>query len=205
MFTGIITDVGILRDIIKKPHVETFIIETNFEFEPINLGASIACNGCCLTVTKKEKSSNNKTLLWFDLSPESLNKTTYRNAKTGDLINLEKSLKIGDELGGHLVTGHIDTKAKITKIIKDNDNWIMQFRLNEPEFQKFISNKGSITINGTSLTINKIENDIFEINIIPHTLANTNFHFLNENDEVNIEVDTISRYLSKLIKPEFLR
>ncbi len=205
MFTGIITDVGVLKEIIKKPHIETFIIETNYNSDDINIGASIACNGCCLTVTKKEKINNNKTLLWFDLSPESLNKTTYNKAKIGDLINLERSLKIGDELGGHLVTGHIDSKAKIIKIIKDKDNWIVQFKLNEAEFQKFISNKGSITINGTSLTINKIEGDIFEINIIPHTLANTNFNSLQENDEVNIEVDTISRYLSKLIKPEFLR
>ncbi len=202
MFTGIITDIGIIKKIEKKSHVHTFDIECSYNADEITLGASVACNGACLTVTNKIKSGS-KSQLSFDLSPETLDKTIFNSAKEGDSINMERSLKMGDELGGHMVSGHVDTIAEVKDIIKNEDNWIVQFNL-QNEFLKFVSDKGSVTINGVSLTVNKTYKDGFEVNIIPHTLKNTNFYLLQKNNKVNIEIDLISRYLSKLINPKFL-
>lgn len=197
MFTGIITNVGVIKKIEKKSHITTIEVECNYDSNSINLGASISCNGACLTVTKKKK-NDSKAQLLFDLSPETIEKTNFKYAKKGDLINLERSLKIGDELGGHLVSGHVDTVTEVSNIKKDKDNWIVEFKIPK-NYSRFISEKGSITINGVSLTINKTDKQNFSVNIIPHTLENTNFHLLKKGSIVNIEVDLISRYLSKLI------
>lgn len=202
MFTGIITDIGTIKKIEKKSHIHTFEIECNYNADEIALGASISCNGACLTVTKKEKNIS-IAQLWFDLSPETLEKTVFKYAAENDRINLERSLKLGDELGGHLVSGHVDTVANVKHIQKSEDNWIVKFDIDK-EFIRFISEKGSVTISGVSLTVNKTNDCEFEVNIIPHTLKNTNFYLLKIGDKVNIEIDMISRYLSKLINPKFL-
>lgn len=199
MFTGIITDIGNIEEIQKKPDVWTIIISSNFDIDKINIGASISCNGACLTVTQKEK-ENNRAKLWFDLSPETIEKTIFKSAKSGDKINLEQSLKLGDELGGHLVTGHIDTIAEVKNIEKNRENWVVKFTIEQKDFLKFIADKGSVTINGVSLTVNKVNDSDFEINIIPHTLNNTNLCDLKIGSKVNIEADLIARYLSRLIK-----
>ena len=195
MFTGIITDLGAAKEI-KKTTDNTIklTVETKYDTSKISMGASIACNGCCLTVVEK-----NNNLLAFDLSPETMEKTNYYDLKVGDKINLESSLKIGDELGGHIVTGHIDCLAEVISIKEIEENWVIRFKI-PLSYKKYIAAKGSATINGVSLTINTVENDVFEVNIIPHTLENTNLKFLKVGSKVNFEVDTIARYVERLIQ-----
>jgi riboflavin synthase len=196
MFTGIITDLGKILKITDNQtkdliiDIELLKITNNRNFD---IGCSISCNGICLTLIKKQSN-----ILSFQVSQETKNKTTITNWKIGDLINIEFALRVGDELGGHMVLGHIDCVTKIDDIKPNQESWI--FSINTPkEINKHISKKGSVTINGTSLTINNISNNQFDVNIIPHTYKNTNFHKLQKDDLVNIEIDMISRYLEKLI------
>ncbi len=194
MFTGIITDTGIARKVERSGNTIKLTVTTKYDTSDIALGASVACNGCCLTVVKKTPDS-----LEFDLSPETMEKTNYKNLKEGDAINLERSLKAGDELGGHMVTGHVDCLAKVIGVKESEGN--RQIKLKIPEqYKKYIATKGSATLNGVSLTVNNIENDVFEVNIIPHTLEQTNLNLLKPGSEVNFEIDVIARYLEKLIK-----
>lgn len=194
MFTGIITDLGEVQKLDKGSRSLRLSIKTRYNTGNIAIGASIACNGCCLTVIEK---SNN--ILVFDVSPETLDKTTLNSAKLGDLINLEQATKVGDELGGHLVTGHIDGVAEVVSIKEIENNWQIKFKL-PANFKKYIAAKGSVTINGTSLTVNNVENDLFEVNIIPHTLEQTNLKLLKVGSKVNFEIDLIARYLERLLE-----
>jgi riboflavin synthase len=193
MFTGIITDIGTIKNIDKTEKTISFDIATNYKTKPISIGASIACNGCCLTVVSKTKTS-----LRFDLSPETLEKTNFKNVKTGDKINLEQSLKMGDELGGHLVSGHVDCLTAVKNIDIIDGNWVVEFKLPQ-NYEKFISTKGSVTINGVSLTINKVEDESFFVNIIPHTLEKTNLSNLKIGDYINFEIDLLARYVERMI------
>jgi riboflavin synthase len=192
MFTGIITDIGIAKKIEKTPNTIRLAVETKYDVASIAMGASISCNGCCLTVVKKE---NN--IVEFDLSPETLQKTNYNNLKIGDLINLEQALKMGDELGGHIVTGHVDCLIEVVSIDVLEGNWRVNFKV-PSAYKKYVVTKGSATLNGVSLTINNVENDIFGINIIPHTLEQTNLRLLKVGSKVNFEIDMLARYLEKL-------
>lgn len=191
MFTGIITDVGEIAEVNTLKHITKIKIKTSYNTSKIALGASVACNGCCLTVTERSKN-----LLSFDLSPESLKKTNFSKAKKGDRINLEQSLKLGDELGGHIVTGHVDCLCEVAEIKKDKDNWVVSFKVPK-EYKKYIAEKGSATVNGVSLTVNYVKDNIFRVNIIPHTLQNSNLTYIKKGSLLNLEIDILARYIER--------
>jgi len=191
MFTGIVTDIGEITDIKNFDHVTKIRIGTSFETDDVMLGSSVACNGCCLTVIDKEKKQ-----LSFDLSPETLLKTNFLTQQLGSKINLERSLKLGDELGGHIVTGHIDCLVEVIEIAEDFDNWVVKFKVPE-KYKKFVAEKGSVTVNGISLTVNYVEDIFFKVNIIPHTMKNTNLNCIEVGSLLNFEVDILARYIER--------
>ena len=200
MFTGIITNLGKITNIKDSCNSDlelTIAVNQSNINRNLEIGCSISCNGICLTLVEKTK-SNQEIYLKFQVSKETKDKTTISRWNNNQLINIEFSLRVADELGGHMVLGHIDQTTKITNIIKSDDSWIFSFSLPH-DLYKHISKKGSITINGVSLTINSVDDHEFSVNIIPHTYNNTNFKNLAINDIVNIEIDTISRYIAKLI------
>ena len=196
MFSGIISALGVVKNItyddiysfdieIKKINLEEFEVSNNL----IKIGCSISCSGVCLTLTKKKYN-----ILTFDVSKETMNKTNLSNWKIGDLVNLERALRVGDEIGGHFVTGHVDTVLELQKIIEEDGSRILYIKLND-EISPYIASKGSITIEGISLTVNDVNNDYFNVNIIPFTWDNTNLSKIKVNDFVNVEIDLLSRYL----------
>ena len=196
MFSGIIAALGVVKNInysdiysfdieIKKINLEGFEESNNL----IKIGCSISCSGVCLTLTKKKYN-----LLTFDVSKETMNKTNLSNWKIGDLVNLERALRVGDEIGGHFVTGHVDTVLELQNIIEEDGSRILYIKLND-EISPYIASKGSITIEGISLTVNEVNNDYFNVNIIPFTWDNTNLSKIKVNDFVNVEIDLLSRYL----------
>jgi len=192
MFNGIIYNRGKVKEILYNKNSLEIVLKTNLIFRKSELGASLCCNGTCLTITKI-----NKKLVSFYLSEETLNKTNFKSIKIGATINVEKSLNYGNKISGHYVQGHTDTTGKVTNITKANKTWIVVFEIKK-NFQKYLVEKGSIAINGVSLTISKIKKREFEINIIPHTLKLTNLISLKKNDKVNIEFDIFSKYLLNL-------
>ena len=196
MFSGIISALGTVKNITYNDiySVDIEITKINLEdFEKsenlIKIGCSIACSGVCLTLTKKK---NN--VLTFDISKETMNKTNLSDWKVGDLVNLERALKVGDEIGGHFVTGHVDTVLKLKKIIEEDGSKILSIKLNK-EVSPYIASKGSITVEGISLTVNEVNDEYFNVNIIPFTWENTNLSNVKVNDYMNIEIDLLSRYL----------
>lgn len=169
------------------------VIETGLDLAGTKLGASIACSGCCLTVVEKDAKS-----FAVDVSAESLSKTTIGTWGEGTKINLEPALKMGDELGGHIVSGHVDGLAVIKAIDKDGDSY--RFKIEAPEaLSSFIAPKGSITLDGISLTVNEVEGNIFGVNIIPHTLENTTLGLKAVGDSLNIEIDMLARYVARMM------
>lgn len=192
MFTGLITDVGRVRSIVKDGDTR-ISIETAYAMESVDMGASIACSGVCLTVT--EKGSN-----WFvvDASEETLSCTTVGGWRENTAINLERPLTLADELGGHLVFGHVDGVAEITDRRDEGDS--VRFTVKPPaELARFIAPKGCVALDGVSLTVNEVEDPTFGVNIIPHTAENTSFGGLAPGDSVNIEVDMLARYVARLL------
>ena len=191
MFTGIITDIGTVRSITRAGDTR-FEIVTAYELATVELGASIACNGCCLTVIEKGRD-------WFAIqaSAETLSKTTLGDWKQGTRINLERALKIGDELGGHIVSGHVDGLGEILSIKPEGDSQRFRFRVPN-ELARFIAPKGSVAIDGTSLTVNEVDGREFGVNIIPHTQAVTTWGTMVEGQRVNIEIDMLARYVARL-------
>jgi riboflavin synthase len=201
MFTGIITHQGTIKNISfnnKKDILLTIKIEKKSITRKLKIGCSIACNGICLTLISQKIIENNIELS-FQASQETANKTTINSWKINQKINIEFAMKLNDEFGGHMVLGHVDDTSKIINILPIKESWRFDFAI-PLELKKFISPKGSITINGTSLTINHVENDFFSVNIISHTMKNTTFQFAKKDDLVNLEVDTIARYLYQLIQ-----
>lgn len=194
MFTGIISDVGVTKKVEKTKTSIRLGVETKYNVPKIAIGASISCNGCCLTVVKKTKN-----VVEFDLSPETMRATNFNSVKKGDLINLEQALKLGEELGGHIVTGHVDCVGEVSSIKKIGKNWVVKFKV-PAAYKRYVAAKGSITINGVSLTVNSVENNIFGINIIPHTLKETNLRLLKKGSRVNLEIDLLARYIERLIQ-----
>jgi len=192
MFTGIITDVGRVRAV--KPGGDTaFTIATAYETDDIAIGASIACAGVCLTVTERGKG-------WFAVqaSAETLSRTTLGKWREGSAINLERALKLGDELGGHILAGHVDAVAEIVSRRPEGDSLRFVFAV-PPPFDKAIAPKGSVALDGVSLTVNEVEGRRFGVNIIPHTRANTTFGAAQEGDRVNLEIDVLARYVARLL------
>ena len=195
MFTGIITDIGKIISI-KKTGDTRLVIGSSYDTDSIDIGASIACSGVCLTVIEKTPDS-----FTVEASDETLSCTNVGTWGKGTQINLERALKMGDELGGHIVSGHVDGLAKLTKIKKIGDSHELHFKAPD-NLKYFIAAKGSATLDGVSLTVNEVNDDIFTINIIPHTWENTTFKNLKENDMVNIEIDMLARYVARLNERE---
>jgi riboflavin synthase len=194
MFTGIITDLGV----VPGADQGKFRIGCKYKPESIDIGASIACDGCCLTVTSVDVDGAGQTVFDIEASNETLARTTLGRWRAGTRVNLERSLKLGDEMGGHLVTGHVDGVAQIASIKPDGNS--MRFEIVCPEgLAKFVAPKGSVALAGTSLTVNTVDGNRFTVNIIPHTLAVTSWGQMSAGHPLNMEVDLIARYVARLV------
>ena len=196
MFTGIITDVGEVLDTVQEGDLRARIA-TGYDPDGIDIGASIACDGVCLTVVALGREPRN----WFDvqISAETVGLTNIgRNGwHAGRRLNLERALKVGDELGGHIVSGHVDGVAEVVETRDEGDS--LRVRLRAPEaLAKFIAPKGSVALNGTSLTVNEVDGAEFGINLIPHTREVTNWGEIAAGQFINLEIDTMARYVARL-------
>ncbi len=194
MFTGIVTDMGEVIALDQKGDLRARIA-TAYDVAGIDIGASIACEGVCLTVVALGANPRN----WFDveISAETVSKTNIGGWTLGQRINLERALKVGDELGGHIVSGHVDGVAEVVSCTPEGDSLRVTFRAPEP-LAKFIASKGSVALNGTSLTVNEVAGREFGINFIPHTQKVTTWGTVKPGDRVNLEVDTMARYVARL-------
>jgi riboflavin synthase len=194
MFTGIITDLGKVKAIVFGP--TTWLeVATAYDTGGIALGASVACNGCCLSVVEKGSG-----WMAFEASRETLDNTTMADWKVGHPINLERALKLGDELGGHLVSGHVDGVGRILSIKPDGGSLRMVIEA-PASMARMIAPKGSIVVDGISLTVNEVDGARFGVNIIPITQTATNLGQAREGDRVNLEIDLIARYVARLLAP----
>ncbi len=190
MFTGIITHKGTILS--REERGDTrFVIQASFDMANVAIGASIACSGACMTVVEKGVD-------WFtvDVSGESLSRTTLATWQKGQVMNLERSLKMGDELGGHIVTGHVDGLAVVESIEPVGDSHKLTFRAPE-ELKYYIAAKGSVTLDGVSLTVNTVDDALFTVNIIPHTWQETTLGQLKPSSKVNLEIDVLARYSAR--------
>ncbi|MGK7751992.1 MULTISPECIES: riboflavin synthase [unclassified Roseovarius] len=191
MFTGIITDMGEIRALEQRGDLRARI-GTGYDMAGVDMGASIACDGVCLTVVDKGPD-------WFDVdvSAETLSKSNLDTWGEGRKVNLERSLRVGDELGGHIVSGHVDGLAEVVGVEDEGDS--TRVRLRAPDaLAKFIAPKGSVALNGTSLTVNEVEGAVFGVNFIPHTKQVTTWGRVAVGDLVNLEIDTLARYVARL-------
>ena len=192
MFNGIIYNTGKVTSI-KKTKKSIFIgINTNSTFKKKDIGSSISCNGVCLTLVKI-----NKKNIYFYLSNETLKRSNFRIVKINQTINLEKSLSYGNIISGHYSQGHVDTVAKVYQISVIDKTWLIKFKILDKKFNKYLVEKGSILINGVSLTLSNTKKSYFNINVIPHTLKLTNLKELKKNDLVNVELDIFGKYIYK--------
>lgn len=191
MFTGIITDVGEIRALTQEGDLRARI-KTAYQTDAIDMGASIASDGVCLTVVALGPD-------WYDvqISAETVAKTNIGQWAVGTRVNLERALRVGDELGGHIVSGHVDGVAEVVGVTDEGDSTRVKLRAPR-ELSRFIAPKGSVALNGTSLTVNEVEGDVFGINFIPHTKAVTTWGDVRLGDPVNIEIDTLARYVARL-------
>jgi riboflavin synthase len=199
MFTGIVTDIGTISDVRPLPEGVRLRVETAYDPATIAIGASIACAGVCLTVVALPEAKSNAR--WFEVEAweEALRLTTARDWSAGTRINLERALKIGDELGGHIVSGHVDGMATILDRKDEGD--AVRFTLEAPAgLAKFIAPKGSVALDGTSLTVNKVDGARFDVLLIHHSLAVTTWGERRTGDRVNLEVDTMARYAARLME-----
>ena len=196
MFTGIITDIGTIERV-EQAGDTRFTISSGYDAAGITLGASIACSGCCLTVTSVEARPEGGSRFTVDVSAESLSKTTLGNWQPGTRINLERALKAGDELGGHIVSGHVDGVAEFISLRDVGGSRRFGFRA-PVELARFIAPKGSVCLDGTSLTVNEVEGVTFGVNLIPHTLQVTTWGGAKPGDRINLEIDMLARYVARL-------
>ena len=197
MFTGIITDIGRVTAVEMRGDMRARIA-CSYDMAGVELGASIACDGVCLTVVDKGAD-------WFDvdISAETLSKTNIgaNGWSVGQRINLERALRVGDELGGHIVSGHVDGVARVLKARDEGDSLRLTFEA-PVDLARFIAPKGSVALNGTSLTVNEVKGDHFGVNLIPHTRTATTWADAREGDAVNIEIDTLARYVARLAEAD---
>ncbi len=191
MFTGIVTDIGRVRDVRETERDRRYEIQTAWDVSGIDLGASISHAGCCLTVTEKGPD-------WFavEVSNETLSKTTLGAWKAGDGVNLERAAKLGDEMGGHVVSGHVDGLGRVVSITPEGGSHRVGVEAPAP-LHRYIAAKGSITVDGVSLTVNSVAERVFSLNIIPHTWDVTTLGRLKAGDPVNLEIDMLARYLAR--------
>ncbi|HTD73853.1 MAG TPA: riboflavin synthase [Steroidobacteraceae bacterium] len=194
MFTGIILAKGRITSLQEREgDLELGVDAAGLDVARIAIGDSICVQGVCLTVTRKQDAC-----FFADVSRETMAKTTLGRLKVGSNVNLEPSLRAGDPLGGHLVSGHVDAAGSLKRIDQDARSWRLEFEL-PPSLMRFVAAKGSICLNGVSLTVNKVEGARFDVNIIPHTHAVTTLGELGVGDEVNVEIDVVARYLERLM------
>lgn len=195
MFTGIVTDLGHVRKVEKSGDTR-FEFDTHYDMDSVDIGASIACNGACMTVIEKGKN-------WFAItaSNESVTTTTMSDWQEGTPVNFERACKVGDELGGHIVSGHVDGVAEVISITPEGDSHRFKFRAPQ-NLKNFIAPKGSVALDGVSLTVNEVEDDVFGINIIPHTMEVTVFGQLKPQSRVNLEIDMLARYVARLLEKD---
>ena len=191
MFTGIVTDVGRVRAVRETNRDHRFEIETKFDLGTIDIGASISHAGCCLTVVEKGDD-------WFavEVSGETLTLTTLADWKVDRPINLERAARVGDELGGHIVSGHVDGIGEVISIQSEGGSHRVKVRVPRP-LHRYVAPKGSITVDGVSLTVNEVEDDVFGVNLIPHTWDVTTLGTLGAGSRVNLEIDMLARYLAR--------
>ena len=191
MFTGIITDIGTIAALEQRGDLKARIA-CNYAVDSIDIGASIACDGVCLTVIDRAEN-------WFDveISAESVSKTNLDVWEVGRKVNLERALRVGDELGGHIVSGHVDGVAEIVEMRDEGDSTRYVFRA-PPALARFVAPKGSVALNGTSLTVNEVDGATFGVNLIPHTKEVTTWGQAAVGDRINIEIDTLARYVARL-------
>ena len=193
MFTGIVEGLGKVKRLTMKGTDAVLEIETAIDLTDVSIGDSIAVNGACLTVTAK-----NKNIFTADVSAETLGRTTLKFLQTGHKVNLEKSLRVGGFVGGHFVLGHVDAMGRILSQTQKSGSLILAVEMND-NLSRYIVEKGSVAIDGISLTVNKLEKNRFYVNIIPHTAANTTLLTKKESDLVNIETDVLGKYVEKLL------
>ena len=192
MFNGIILNTGIVRNITRKKKSTYVEIQTNINIKKKDIGSSICCDGVCLTV---EKVFKNK--IFFYISNETLKRSNFKSLKLNQIVNLEKSLLFGKSISGHFIQGHVDSVAKIKKIMIIDKAWMINFEILNKRLNKFLIEKASISINGVSLTISRVFQNSFEITVIPHTLKLTNLKNLKINSMANVELDIFSKYIYK--------
>lgn len=198
MFTGIITDIGTVQSREERGDTK-FVLSTAYDHAGIDLGASIACSGVCLTVIDKGHDASYGDWFAVEASAETLSRTTLGHWRGGTKVNLERALRMGDELGGHLVSGHVDGVGTVKQREEVGDS--VRYSIIAPEaLAPFMAEKGSVTVDGVSLTVNSISEMSFNLNIIPHTLYATTLNSLREGDAVNLEIDLIARYVQRLLK-----
>ena len=195
MFTGLIEDTGRVDSFHRRGEAGLLTVETALPVAEIAIGDSVAVNGVCLTVTAK----SGRTLS-FDVSPESISRTLTGKLCTGNHVNLERALRMGDRLGGHIVSGHVDCVGKLSRSEIRSGNHLLQLTLPQAH-TRYLVEKGSVTIDGISLTVNEVSRDSFSVNIIPHTYSNTTLGQLKIGDQVNIETDIIGKYVERLTSP----
>ena len=194
MFSGIIENKGFVLKFEKKKDFR-LVLDTNLKYKDIKKGSSVCCNGICLTVISKKKKKK-YTQLSFDVSQETINCSNFNVIKKGDEINIEKSLRVGDEISGHFVFGHVDDTSKLISIKKVGDSHEIKLEISK-KIKKFIAKKGSVSLNGISLTVNQVKNNFILLNIIPFTWLNTNLKGLKIGDRINLEVDMLARYVTQ--------
>jgi riboflavin synthase len=195
MFTGLIETVGRITSCERRGAAAVLTVSYNLPVSEITIGDSVAVNGACLTVTAKRDAA-----LTFDVSPETLASTTFANLRSGHSVNLERALRLGDRMGGHIVSGHIDCIGKLARSSETSGNRVLEFNL-PPEHARYLITKGSVAINGISLTVNTVTSIGFSVNIIPLTQLSTTLTALKIGDEVNIETDIIGKYVQRLTQP----
>lgn len=193
MFTGIIEETGIIKKVNPIPGGKKIYVAAHEVLSDLKVDASIAVNGVCLTVVKVDQKG-----FWVEAVGETLEKTTLKSIKTKLLVNLERAVRMSDRLGGHLVQGHVNAVGKIQRIKKLGDNYALDIIVDH-ELEKYLILEGSITIDGISLTIARLDGQVVGINIIPHTWQNTNMKLLQEGDFMNVEVDVIAKYIEKML------
>jgi riboflavin synthase len=197
MFTGLVTAVGQVRAVERRNGLTRLTVQSTYDAASVALGASISHAGCCLTVVEAAPARDGMTHV-VEVAPESLALTTLGQLEVGDTVNLERSLRAGDELGGHIVSGHVDGLGEVESVVADGEGW--RIRVRAPlALAPLIAPKGSITMDGVSLTVNEVEGAVFGVLIIPHTWAHTTLSRLAPGARVNLEADMLARYVSRLL------
>jgi riboflavin synthase len=199
MFTGIVSAVGEVKAVERREGLVRLYVDSAYEPSSIEIGASIAHDGCCLTVVRVRALRNGGACHEVEVAPESLALTTLGSLEQGDKVNLERSLRVGDELGGHMVLGHVDGVGEIISISREGEGW--RVRIKPPQvIEHLIAAKGSVAVDGVSLTVNEVDAGGFGVLIIPHTWAVTTLSRLSSGDKVNLEADMMARYADRLIE-----